>query len=134
MDLQQGSGLAQGLVRLQVLPHAGRHPAVCRALPLQRLRGCAIRAPSAAQAAGPCMLQPWQGSWPLRLSAAHPCMTVKMRARFRDLHSWRPHALSLDLALATPISGLRHQCILQLGIKQLLGNLYRRVACVAEST
>ena len=116
VDLQQGSGLAQGLIRLQVLSHAGCHPADWRASALQRLRGCVVRAPSAVQAAGPCMLQPPQGSWPLRLSAAHPCMTVKMRACIGNLHSWRLHALSLGMALATPINGLRHQCMLLLGI------------------
>ena len=111
MDLQQGGGLAQGLIRLQVLSHAGRHPgADWRASLLQRLRGCVIRPPSAVQAAGPCMLQPLQGSWPLRPLAAHPCTTLQMRACIGDLHCWRSCALSPGLASVTPTNQLRYSC------------------------
>ena len=47
MHLQQGSGLAQGLICLQVLSYGGCHPADCCASPLQMLQGSVIRPPFA---------------------------------------------------------------------------------------
>ena len=66
------------------------------------------------------MLQPLQDSWPLLLSAAHPCMTSRISECIENRHCWPPHALIPGLPLAMPTPSLRQWRILLQRMKWLL--------------